>query len=108
VLLPSPARRPTTNVVVTTTLAFTFLNPHVYLDTVLLLGSIGNQYGRGRWLFALGASMSSLMWFSGLGYGARFVSRLMSRPVTWRVLDLAIGVVMVLIALKLTVSPLPS
>jgi len=108
VLLPSPARRPTTNVVVTTTLAFTFLNPHVYLDTVLLLGSIGNQYGRGRWLFALGASMSSLMWFSGLGYGARFASRLMSRPVTWRVLDLAIGVVMVLIALKLTVSPLPS
>jgi L-lysine exporter family protein LysE/ArgO len=108
VLLPSQARRPTTKLVVTTTLAFTFLNPHVYLDTVLLLGSIGNQYGHGRWLFAFGASMSSLVWFSGLGYGARFASRLMSRPKTWRVLDSAIGVIMLLIALKLTLSPLPS
>jgi L-lysine exporter family protein LysE/ArgO len=107
-LLPSEAQKPATRAVVSTTLAFTFLNPHVYLDTVLLLGSIGNQYGHGRWLFALGASMSSLVWFSGLGYGARFASRLMSRPVTWRVLDSGIGVVMVLIALKLTLAPLPS
>ena len=107
-LLPSEALKPTRRAVVSTTLAFTFLNPHVYLDTVLLLGSIGNQYGHQRWLFALGASMSSLVWFSGLGYGARFASRLMSRPVTWRALDCAIGVVMLLIALKLTVTPLPS
>ncbi|MGA2969137.1 MAG: LysE/ArgO family amino acid transporter [Acidimicrobiales bacterium] len=108
VLLPSEAKKPTRRAVVSTTLAFTFLNPHVYLDTVLLLGSIGNQYGHDRWLFALGASVSSLAWFSGLGYGARFASRLMSRPVTWRALDVAIGVVMVLIALKLTLTPLPS
>ena len=108
VLLPSEALKPTRRAVVSTTLAFTFLNPHVYLDTVLLLGSIGNQYGHQRWLFALGASMSSLAWFSGLGYGARFASRLMSRPVTWRALDCVIGVVMLLIALKLTVTPLPS
>jgi L-lysine exporter family protein LysE/ArgO len=108
VLLPSEALKPTRRVVVSTTLAFTFLNPHVYLDTVLLLGSIGNQYGHHRWLFALGASMSSLAWFSGLGYGARFASRLMSRPVTWRALDCVIGVVMLLIALRLTVTPLPS
>ena len=108
VLLPSEAQRPTTKAVVSTTLAFTFLNPHVYLDTVLLLGSIGNQYGHGRWLFALGASMSSLVWFSGLGYGARFASRLMSRPMTWRALDCSIGVVMLLIALKPTLTPLPS
>lgn len=91
-----------------TTLAFTFLNPHVYLDTVLLLGSIGNQYGHARWLFALGASISSLAWFAGLGYGARFASHLMSRPVTWRALDVVIGIVMLLIALRLTVAPLPS
>ncbi len=108
VLLPSEALKPTRRVVVSTTLAFTFLNPHVYLDTVLLLGSIGNQYGHHRWLFALGASMSSLAWFSGLGYGARLASRLMSRPVTWRALDCVIGVVMLLIALRLTVTPLPS
>jgi L-lysine exporter family protein LysE/ArgO len=108
VLLPSESLKPTRRAVVSTTLAFTFLNPHVYLDTVLLLGSIGNQYGHQRWLFALGASMSSLAWFSGLGYGARFASRLMSRSVTWRALDCVIGVVMLLIALRLTVTPLPS
>jgi L-lysine exporter family protein LysE/ArgO len=107
-LLPSEVQEPTRRAVVATTLAFTFLNPHVYLDTVLLLGSIGNQYGHGRWLFALGASMSSLAWFSGLGYGARFASRLMSRSATWRALDSAIGVVMLLIAVKLTMTPLTS
>ena len=105
-LLPSEVQEPTRRAVVATTLAFTFLNPHVYLDTVLLLGSIGNQYGHGRWLFALGASMSSLAWFSGLGYGARFASRLMSRSATWFALDSAIGVVMLLIAVKLTMTPL--
>ena len=108
VLLPSEAQRPTTKAVVATTLAFTFLNPHVYLDTVLLLGTIGNQYGHGRWLFAVGASISSVGWFSSLGYGARFASRLMSRPATWRALDCVIGVVMLLIALKLTLTPLPA
>ena len=108
VLLPSEATRSSRRIIASTTLAFTFLNPHVYLDTVLLLGSIGNQYGHGRWLFSLGASMSSLAWFSGLGYGARFASRLMSRSATWRALDSAIGVVMLLIAVKLTMTPLTS
>ena len=107
-LLPSEAHSPSVKSVVSITLAFTFLNPHVYLDTVLLLGSIGNQYGHGRWLFALGASLSSVAWFSSLGYGARFASRLMSRPFTWRVLDCGIGVVMLLIALKLTLTSLPT
>ena len=77
-------------------------------NTVLLLGSIGNQYGHGRWWFALGASVSSVAWFSGLGYGAKFASHLMSRPVTWRVLDSGIGVIMLLVALKLTLTPLPT
>jgi L-lysine exporter family protein LysE/ArgO len=108
VLRPSEEKQGSTKVVISTTLAFTFLNPHVYLDTVLLLGSIGNQYGHGRWLFALGASMSSIAWFCGLGYGARVSSRLMSRPSTWRALECSIGVIMLLIALKLTLNPLPS
>ncbi len=108
VLRPSEEKKGSTKVVISTTLAFTFLNPHVYLDTVLLLGSIGNQYGHGRWLFALGASMSSIAWFCGLGYGARVSSRLMSRPSTWRALECSIGVIMLLIALKLTLNPLPS
>jgi L-lysine exporter family protein LysE/ArgO len=108
VLLPSEAGKPTTRAVVATTLAFTFLNPHVYLDTVLLLGTIGNQYGHDRWLFATGASMSSFVWFVVLGFGARFASRLMARPGTWRALDCAIGVVMLFIAFKLTVTTLPS
>ena len=92
--------------VITTTLALTFLNPHVYLDTVLLLGSIGNQYGHLRWVFALGASTASLLWFSSVGFGARLASRLMSRPLTWRVLDSVIAVVMLLIAIKLATTHL--
>ena len=94
--------------VVRTTLALTFLNPHVYLDTVLLLGSIANQYGHLRWIFAIGAFASSLLWFSSLGFGARLASRFTSRPTTWRVLDSVIGVVMVLIALKLATTRLSS
>jgi L-lysine exporter family protein LysE/ArgO len=101
VLLPSEAGRPSRRNVATTTLAFTFLNPHVYLDTILLLGSIGNQYRSSRWLFAAGACTASIVWFAGLGYGARAAARLMSRPVTWRVLDVVIGVVMLLVALTI-------
>jgi L-lysine exporter family protein LysE/ArgO len=82
-------------------LGFTFLNPHVYLDTVLLLGSIGNQYEPNEWWFALGASIASVTWFVTLGFGARIAAPLMSRPVTWRILDIGIGLVMVAIALRL-------
>jgi L-lysine exporter family protein LysE/ArgO len=82
-------------------LGFTFLNPHVYLDTVLLLGSIGNQYEPNEWWFALGASFASVTWFVTLGFGARIAAPLMSRPVTWRILDIGIGLVMVAIALRL-------
>jgi L-lysine exporter family protein LysE/ArgO len=82
-------------------LAFTFLNPHVYLDTVLLLGSIGNQYAQNRWFFAAGACVSSIIWFTGLGYGSRAAARVMSRPVTWRILDVSIGIVMLLVALSI-------
>lgn len=90
---------------VTTALALTWLNPHVYLDTVLLLGSLANQHGSdGRWLFALGAAVGSLVWFTGLGYGARLASPLFTRPTAWRVLDALIGVTMLLIALGLALG----
>ena len=86
-------------------LALTWLNPHVYLDTVLLLGSVANQQGPdGRWWFALGACLASLAWFTGLGYGARLAHGALARPRAWQVLDVVIGVVMLGIAVKLGVG----
>jgi L-lysine exporter family protein LysE/ArgO len=82
-------------------LGFTFLNPHVYLDTVILLGSIGNQFGEGKWLFALGASLASVLWFSAIGFGAKAASGLMKKPVFWKVLDSIIAAVMFSIAILL-------
>lgn len=108
VLVASDAPRTTRTSAVSTTLALTFLNPHVYLDTVLLLGSIANQYGRHRWHFALGAALASAVWFSSLGFGARLASPFMSRTATWRVLDIVIGVIMVFVAVKLAVTHLSS
>jgi L-lysine exporter family protein LysE/ArgO len=85
--------------------ALTWLNPHVYLDTVLLLGSIANHEGpEGRWWFALGACVASTVWFVGLGYGARLASRLLARPRAWQVLDVVIGLVMLAIALRLALG----
>ncbi|MGZ4496487.1 MAG: LysE/ArgO family amino acid transporter [Nocardioides sp.] len=82
--------------------ALTWLNPHVYLDTVLLLGSVANQHGpTGRWWFALGACTASVLWFGGLGYGARLMHRALARPAAWRVLDVVIGVTMLVIAVGL-------
>jgi len=106
VLLPGDQDARSLRTVITLTLGFTFLNPHVYLDTVLLLGSIGNQYRPDQWWFALGAACASIIWFCTLGFGARAASRLMSRPITWRILDITIGVVMLLIALRLLFSDL--
>lgn len=106
VLLPSEAEPKSRKVVLFTVLAFTLLNPHVYLDTVLLLGSLGNQFGDGRWLFAAGAMSASLIWFSTIGFGARAASGLMSKPVFWRILDTIIGVVMIGIAITLVTTEL--
>ena len=78
---------------VATAAALTYLNPHVYLDTVVLLGSVANQHGTGgRWWFACGAALGSLLWFSGIGYGARAARGLLATPRAWRLLDLGIGV----------------
>ncbi len=89
-------------VAVATCLALTFLNPHVYLDTVILLGSISTRYEETlRPLFAAGAVVASFVWFFGLGYGARLLQPMFAKPVAWRILDIAIGCVMLLIALSL-------
>jgi L-lysine exporter family protein LysE/ArgO len=87
--------------VVLSVLGFTFLNPHVYLDTVILLGSIGNQFGQDKWWFALGAALASILWFSSIGFGAKAASRFMAKPVFWKVLDLVIAAVMFGIAILL-------
>ena len=87
--------------VVLSVLGFTFLNPHVYLDTVILLGSIGNQFGPDKWWFAIGGAVASVVWFSSIGFGAKAASRFMSKPIFWKVLDLLIAVVMFSIAIML-------
>ncbi|MEN9714455.1 MAG: hypothetical protein RLZZ164_1119 [Actinomycetota bacterium] len=87
--------------VILTVLAMTFLNPHVYLDTVIFVGSIANQFGDARWTFAFGAMTASLVWFFGLGYGARAASKFMAKPIFWKVLDSVIAVVMVTLAATL-------
>jgi len=83
-----------------TALALTYLNPHVYIDTVLLLGSIANQF-TDRWLFALGAIAGSFIWFVLLGFGANWLGRYVKRESFWRVLDGFIAAVMLSIALLL-------
>ncbi|MCD1572870.1 LysE/ArgO family amino acid transporter [Agromyces mediolanus] len=84
-----------------TCLALTWLNPHVYLDTVFLLGSVANGHGEGRWWFALGAALGSVLWFFGLAYGARLLGRVLSTPRAWRILDGVIAVVMLALAVSL-------
>jgi L-lysine exporter family protein LysE/ArgO len=90
-------------VTVGTCLALTWLNPHVYLDTVVLLGSMASTYGEHRWQFAAGAGLGSAVWFTGLGYGARLLRPVFARPAAWRVLDGGIAVVMAALAISLAV-----
>lgn len=86
-----------------TCLALTWLNPHVYLDTVMLLGAVSSQY-ESRLHFGLGAVSASLCFFFALGFGARLLAPVFARPVAWRVLDLGIGLTMWLIAAKLLIG----
>ncbi|PZU44737.1 MAG: amino acid transporter [Microbacterium sp.] len=87
--------------VLLTCLALTWLNPHVYLDTVFLLGSVASTHGDGRWWFAGGAAVASFAWFFSLALGARHLGRWLSTPRAWRVLDGVIAVVMLAIAVSL-------
>lgn len=92
---------------ITSCLAFTFLNPHVYLDTVVLLGSIAAQYGEDlKWTFASGALTASVLWFTGLGFGARLLLPIFQNPRAWRILDSLIALVMWAIALTLVTNPI--
>lgn len=97
----APVRRSTPGAVVLTALALTWLNPHVYLDTVVLLGSVAATQGDARAWFGVGAVLASVVWFTGLGFGARLLRPVFARPGAWRVLDAGIAVVMVAIALSL-------
>jgi L-lysine exporter family protein LysE/ArgO len=80
---------------VLTCLALTWLNPHVYLDTVFLLGSVAADRGDLRWTFGLGAALASLCWFAALGFGSRLLGRFLTRPTAWRVLDGLVAVTMI-------------
>ena len=92
-------------VVLLSCLGFTFLNPHTYLDTVVLLGTLGNQHGEaGRWPFAAGAVTASLFWYFGLAYGARLLVPLFRRPLAWRLLDGSVAAVMLSLAYALVSS----
>jgi L-lysine exporter family protein LysE/ArgO len=82
--------------------AFTLLNPHVYLDTVLLVGAVGAQHvGPARVWFVIGSAGASVLWFTSLGYGARLLAPVFARPRAWQWLDGAIGLTMWLLALLL-------
>ncbi|MCX5193279.1 LysE/ArgO family amino acid transporter [Streptomyces sp. NBC_00249] len=103
VLRPTPGAALTTGgaatgsarAAVLTCLAMTWLNPHVYLDTVLLVGSLAADRGDLRWAFGIGAALASLAWFAALGYGARLLSGMLARPSAWRVLDGLVAATMV-------------
>ncbi|WP_373408166.1 LysE/ArgO family amino acid transporter [Campylobacter hyointestinalis] len=79
-------------------LAFTWLNPHVYLDTVILLGSVSTSFGSLAWMFGLGAMSASFLFFFSLGYGARVLIPLFNKPISWKILEFITGVIMIILA----------
>jgi L-lysine exporter family protein LysE/ArgO len=88
------------------TLGFTFLNPHVYLDTVILVGGVANQFGDNKWFFALGAIIASLTWFFSLGLAASKLAVVMAKPIFWKILDIFIAAVMFTLAINLATGKL--
>jgi L-lysine exporter family protein LysE/ArgO len=99
-LTPTDRRPATLRSTIAMCLAFTYLNPHVYLDTVLLLGTIANQYDN-RWLFGTGSVLASTVWFTALGFGAHRLAPALARPGAWRVLDGLVAVLMAALAVSL-------
>ncbi|MFY2035842.1 LysE/ArgO family amino acid transporter [Achromobacter xylosoxidans] len=88
-------------------LGFTFLNPHVYLDTVVLMGSVSTRYiGIAKWAFAIGACVGSVIWFTSLGYGARVLEPIFRRPNAWRLLDAFIAMLMLALSAVLLLNPI--
>lgn len=86
---------------VLTCLTMTWLNPHVYLDTVLLVGSVAATHGALRWDFGLGAVLASICWFAALGFGARLLRRFFARPSSWRLLDGLVAATMITLGVLL-------
>ena len=103
-LTPSDAGPASLKSVLLTCLALTFLNPHVYLDTVVLLGTLASQQGDARWRFGAGAAAASLVWFFSLGFGARRLAGLFAKPSTWRVLDGVIALTMIGLGVSLALG----
>ncbi|AGL20800.1 LysE/ArgO family amino acid transporter [Actinoplanes sp. N902-109] len=99
-LAPTDRGPATLRATLLTCLALTYLNPHVYLDTVLLLGSVAQQSPH-RWLFGVGAALASAVWFTALGLGARRLAPVLSKPLAWRILDGLIAVVMAALGIGL-------
>lgn len=100
-MLASGAAESSWKKILLTVLALTYFNPHVYLDTVIFLGSIANQFKEDKWFFAAGASCASILWFTVIGFGARAASNLMSKPLFWKIFDSFVAAVMFAIALSL-------
>ena len=90
--------------IITMSLAFTWLNPHVYLDTVVLLGAISTKYEATKFQFGLGAVSASFIFFFALGYGAKTLLPIFQKPLSWKILDFLIGVIMLSIALSLIIT----
>lgn len=101
--LEESSARPAASVALTT-IALTWLNPHVYLDTVLMIGTVTNSFGPDRWVAATGACLASAVWFIALGLGARALSGPLGRPTTWRVVDLGVGLIMLAVAANLVLG----
>ncbi|WP_087121496.1 LysE/ArgO family amino acid transporter [Brevundimonas sp. SH203] len=90
------------------TAGFTLLNPHVYIDTVMLMGAVGSSLPRPEWpFFVLGAATFSFLWFAAIGFGARLLTPVFARPVAWRLLDAVTGLMMTALALGLVLDVLP-
>ncbi|EWT05008.1 amino acid transporter [Intrasporangium chromatireducens Q5-1] len=104
-LAAADAPDPTRAGVVLTAVALTWLNPHVYLDTMVLIGSVAATKGDpGRWAFAAGAMLASVLWFTLLGLGARALSGVLGRPTVWRLVDGLIAVQMLVVAAGLLLT----
>ena len=100
-LTPADAAPARLAAVLATCLALTFLNPHVYLDTVILLGALANEHQDSKWLFGVGAVTASAVWFTGLGFGAKRLRPWFAAARTWRILDGVIAVVMIALGISL-------
>lgn len=103
-LMPAPGQSANLGKTVMTCLVFTWANPHVYLDTVVLLGSISAQYAPYHWAFGMAAAFGSLTFFSALGFGARLLAPLFANPRAWVILEVLVGLTMWAIALSLVLD----